>query len=262
MDVRYWSLFDSILTHFVNAKTSSRIPVIRVPLILAFSASYQNCHELKSDDAQKITHLYGTIHDCLHLLSQPTFAFAYRPQMEQLLTTFESLIWALDTQMSDQSLENKELLVNFVKMANIIVPQLDTHMLTTANQRKVGTQVINWLSTLHMRNISNLKSQTFSALLGQPFCSIMRVHMDLEKYQDTMFADLKKHLDQLIQNGLFHSDTVMEYPTVLQTFLNKTTAASAKNQSYAKKLFDESAELLKSSKSVRDTEAGRCKRNI
>ncbi|KAJ2964681.1 hypothetical protein NQZ79_g420 [Umbelopsis isabellina] len=232
LDVRYWNLFDSILTHFHNAKTSNRIPVIRVPLILAFSASYQNFHELKTDDVQKITHLYDTIQNCLQLLSQPTFAFAYRPQMEQLLSTFESLIWALDAQMGAQSLENKDLLASFVEMANIIVPQLDAHMLTSANQRK-----------------------TFSALLGQPYRSIMRVHMDIEKYPDTIFADLKKHLDLLIQNGLFHPDTVMEYPTVLQTTLNKSTAVSTKNQSYAKKLFDESVELLKSSKSARDSQA-------
>jgi hypothetical protein len=81
--------------------------------------------------------------------------------------------------------------------------------------------------------------------------------MGIEKYEDKIYADLKNFLDRLVQNGLFHPDTVMEYPTVLQTSLNKNTTASAKNQSYAKKLFDESAELLKSSKSARDTEAGK-----
>jgi transcription termination factor NusB len=85
----------------------------------------------------------------------------------------------------------------------------------------------------------------------------MRVYMGIEKYEDKIYADLKNFLDRLVQNGLFHPDTVMEYPTVLQTSLNKNTTASAKNQSYAKKLFDESAELLKSSKSARDTEAGK-----
>jgi hypothetical protein len=88
-------------------------------------------------DMQKATQLYSTIHSCLQLLSHPTFAFAYRPQMEQLLSTFESLISAIDMQLDNESSENNALLANFIAMANIIVPQLDAHMLTSANQRKV-----------------------------------------------------------------------------------------------------------------------------
>lgn len=67
---------------------------------------------------------------------------------------------------------------------------------------------------------------------------------------------MKKALDQLLQNGLFHADTILEYPTVLQTTLNNVDTL-AKNQSYVKKLFDELGDIVRKSKQVHDIEAGK-----
>jgi hypothetical protein len=67
---------------------------------------------------------------------------------------------------------------------------------------------------------------------------------------------MKKALDQLLQNGLFHADTILEYPTVLQTTLNNVDTL-AKNQSYVKKLFDELSDIVRKSKQVHDIEAGK-----
>lgn len=68
---------------------------------------------------------------------------------------------------------------------------------------------------------------------------------------------MKQCLDQLLQNALFHSDTILEYPTVLQTTLNNDTNSS-KNQSYVKKLFDELGELIRCPKADQDMEASKC----
>lgn len=138
LDGRYWELLRDILSHFVVARASDRIPAIRVPLILAFAAVFNNYSELRSLHHEKVLSLYRAVHDCLGLLSQPTFTFAYRPPIDQLFTTFEYLISVIDEELNKEGTGNEILLAEFVKMANLIMPQLEAHMLTSANQRKVG----------------------------------------------------------------------------------------------------------------------------
>jgi len=231
LDGRYWELLRDILSHFVVARASDRIPAIRVPLILAFAAVFNNYSELRSLHHEKVLSLYRAVHDCLGLLSQPTFTFAYRPPIDQLFATFEYLISVIDEELNKEGTGNEILLAEFVKMANLIMPQLEAHMLTSANQRK-----------------------TFSTILGKPFGSVIRVYFGVSKKEDTVFIDMKQCLDQLLQNALFHSDTILEYPTVLQTTLNNDTNSS-KNQSYVKKLFDELGELIRCPKADQDMEA-------
>jgi hypothetical protein len=81
------------------------------------------------------------------------------------------------------------------------------------------------------------------------------VYFGVSKSSDPAFVEAKKSLDQLFQNGLFHADTILEYPTVLQATLNSDNSAS-KNQSYVKKLFDELGHCIRQSKQPRDVEAG------
>jgi hypothetical protein len=57
--------------------------------------------------------------------------------MDHLFTTFENLISVMDEHMDKHGAEANMLLAEFAKMANIITPQLDALMLTSANQRKV-----------------------------------------------------------------------------------------------------------------------------
>jgi hypothetical protein len=57
--------------------------------------------------------------------------------MDQLFTTFEFLIQMIDTQMALDGSESSQFLVELVKIANIIIQSLESHMLTSANQRKV-----------------------------------------------------------------------------------------------------------------------------
>jgi hypothetical protein len=83
------------------------------------------------------------------------------------------------------------------------------------------------------------------------------VYFGVSKSSDPAFVEAKKSLDQLFQNGLFHADTILEYPTVLQTIVNSDNSA-AKNQSYVKKLFDELGQCIRQSQNPRDVEAGRC----
>lgn len=137
LDERYWKLLSDLLSHFVNAKASDRTPTIRVPLILAFSAAFQSFSDASNWENQKALSLYSTIQTCLQLLSQPTFTFAYRPPMDHLFTTFENIISVMDEHINKHGVEANKLLAEFAKMANIITPQLDALMLTSANQRKV-----------------------------------------------------------------------------------------------------------------------------
>lgn len=83
------------------------------------------------------------------------------------------------------------------------------------------------------------------------------MYFGVSKSNDAGFVEAKKCLDQLFQNGFFHADTILEYPTVLQTILTSDKSA-AKNQSYVKKLFDELGQCIRQSQSPRDVEAGRC----
>lgn len=138
MDERYWKLLSDLLRHYVNSKASDRIPTIRVPLILSFSAAFQNFQETKGWDDQKVISLYRSIQECLQLLSQPALAFAYRPAMDQLFTTFENLIQVIDSQIIMDGSERNQLLIQLIKSANIIIPNLESHMLISANQRKVS----------------------------------------------------------------------------------------------------------------------------
>jgi len=150
LDERYWKLLSDLLRHYVNSKASDRIPTIRVPLILSFSAAFQNFQETNGWDAQKLISLYRSIQDCLQLLSQPALAFAYRPAMDQLFTTFENLIQVIDGQMIIDGSERNQLLVELMRAANIIIPNLESHMLTSANQRKVGLNSYKPTVSMHM----------------------------------------------------------------------------------------------------------------
>lgn len=57
--------------------------------------------------------------------------------MDHLFTTFENIISVMDEHINKHGVEANKLLAEFAKMANIITPQLDALMLTSANQRKV-----------------------------------------------------------------------------------------------------------------------------
>jgi hypothetical protein len=92
-------------------------------------------------------------------------------------------------------------------------------------------------------------------LTGKAFLSIIRVYFRVSKGMEPTFVEAKKSFDQLLQNGLFHADTILEYPTVLQT-IKTSDNSGAKNQSYVKKLFDELDHFIRQPTSSHDMEAG------
>ncbi|KAG0748861.1 hypothetical protein G6F57_003035 [Rhizopus arrhizus] len=212
-NIDYWMLLVELLQHYRLRFLQDRkrsTPFISVNLLGSISLLLQD--------------IYSTSSQCLELLFSDSCSSSYRPAFEHVSAIVDQILIALEIQIGQAE---ESALDKLVCTAQLILRKFDTQLVLAANQKKV-----------------------FFTLVEKTLCKLLSLRYQLNTInKDGKFSDIIQQTTQIICNGLFHPDIVLEYTSVLKDVsVDNDDSATMKQTSYVTKLF----ELLETMVSEKD----------
>jgi hypothetical protein len=200
-------------------------PFISVNLLGSVSLLLQDIYSTSSKtDAHQKDKFLSLIGQCLELLFSDSCSSSYRPAFEHVSAIVDQILIALEIQIGQAE---ESALDKLVCTAQLILRKFDTQLVLAANQKKV-----------------------FFTLVEKTLCKLLSLRYQLNTInKDGKFSDIIQQTTQIICNGLFHPDIVLEYTSVLKDVsVDNDDSATMKQTSYVTKLF----ELLETMVSEKD----------
>ncbi|KAI7907434.1 Urb2/Npa2 family-domain-containing protein [Cokeromyces recurvatus] len=209
LQLPYWKLLFDLLKHYhdkVKSDLKQSTPTIQVNLLSSISITLQ---ELYRNDKYNKSQFLSIIYGSLEILFDGTFA--YRPAFEHVSSVVEQILFIFTTCDS-----NEETLHSLALIAQILLKKYDLQLVSAANQKKI-----------------------FLNIVEKPLPKFLNVRRKMSK--DT--SNVSQLITDIVCHALFHSDTVLEFTSVLKEVNN-----NAKQASYVIKLFDTLDTMVKNAK--------------